>query len=220
VSFIVPFPPSGGKVTHSFLSIATSGFSTATTYTFAGMNFGTAFATRYIVACVMWSGGGGLSSCTIGGVSASIIANALNSTSCGMGVAAVPSGTSGTVVANITGGGNANGCVIGLYALNGINSPAASQIMQSTANPPAASLNPQPGSVVIACATGGHVGGCTPSWSGLTGDSQAAFGFSGNGEGGVASAEFVNAPGTFTATCNWLPGTALSAGCFAIFNPP
>lgn len=98
--------------------------SNLTTYTFNTQPFGTAQADRYI--CVAYgarqSGGAGFSSGTIGGVSASKVveSNLANWWPAGMMVAAVPTGTTGTVA--ITFGGTMTECAIAIWAMYGLSS--------------------------------------------------------------------------------------------------
>ncbi len=220
MSFIAPFP-GGGKVTRSFLSAAnTSGTATASSYTFSGLNLGTAFPGRYIVAALSWAAASAtLTSLTIGGVTAAILVQTIapSGGATALCIAAVPAGTSGNVAITLT--GNANGATVALYALKGINAAAASAIASSTMAAPAATLNVRGGGVVIGVATGAsNSGPPSTSWSALTED--AYVNYVANAIRSAASAEFGNGANV-TATCSMsAPLTNSESGCFAAFNPP
>src|SRR4051812_18535293 len=78
---------------------ATSSAPSLATHTYAGVNFGTADATRRIIVQVAWNAIATLSSATIGGVAATTHVNGLgpNLEKISFISALVPTGTSGTI---------------------------------------------------------------------------------------------------------------------------
>ena len=90
---------------------------TAAGYTFSSVSLGAATATREIFVLVGWNQGANqaLTSATIGGVSATIVGQANNSTvvGCALIRAAVPTGATGDVAVNFA--GNVNSCGVGVY---------------------------------------------------------------------------------------------------------
>jgi hypothetical protein len=79
------------------------------TYTFSSVNFGTADANRRIIIGVAHRAGGAISSATIGGVSATILAESISTVGGSTNLLAyisadVPTGSSGTVVINLASG--------------------------------------------------------------------------------------------------------------------
>lgn len=98
----------------------------AITYTFSSQNFGTASGDRLLVCAFSAKGGTStaLTSLTIGGVTASLVASAAGATVddniVALYVAAVPTGTSGSVVATLN-GTNAARAHIALWAITGAN---------------------------------------------------------------------------------------------------
>ena len=91
----------------SFLQ-GTSSTANASTYTFTSVNFGTADSNRRIVVGVALRSGGAfvISSATIGGISATILAQSTANGDCvGYITASVPTETNGTVEIVLTGGG-------------------------------------------------------------------------------------------------------------------
>jgi len=99
--------------------------SIATTYTYTSFPFGTAASDRYIVcrAGSTWQAGGIMTSATIGGVTASIVVHAHGNSGEQDGdifIAAVPTGTSGTIAMTYAGSQARNG--LGCDAMYGISS--------------------------------------------------------------------------------------------------
>lgn len=146
-------------------TIGPSGNTSGTT--FSGVNFGSAFAGRYLLACTGGSTGHGQAASvalTIGGVSATQIitigtAAVAIDTFAGIFLALVPSGTSGNIVVTLV----AN-CGITLYALKALHSATADATATGTTS---ASINAvNSGAVFGAAVSNGS--GAVGSWTGLT----------------------------------------------------
>jgi hypothetical protein len=124
-----------------------------TTYTFSSVSFSTARADRRLVAAVFEQGGAvGISSVTIGGVSASQLVGSGGTTNplVSLWIAAVPTGTSGNVVVQF-GAGTAN-CAIAVWAVYGASSSTAFATATTSAaeNPASESLSVPANGVAIA----------------------------------------------------------------------
>lgn len=168
----------GGKnpITGGFVSAA-NGNNVAS---LAGMSFGTVQADRHIVAVIAASITATITSCTIGGITATLAVAALNTTGGAhvqnnIYIAAVPTGTSGTVA---VGGAGTGGLAVALYALYGLGSATPTTTASSLANPSTMSLASLPaGSFVIA---GSEVFNAINSWSGVTQDQGQVTGSGGS----------------------------------------
>lgn len=140
------------------------------TYNKTGVNFGTAAADRriHIAGAARSSDGGArtISSVTIGGVAATINNQLDNSGSIVWNaVAAVPTGTSGTI--DLVFSGTMGNCDFGSFASYGVVSSTASDGSTSTANPGTFDLDIPAGGIAIAISSV-DVGGATQTWAGLT----------------------------------------------------
>lgn len=148
----------------------------ATTFTFAGQNLGAADVTRRIVVAVTWGDAATaatLSSATIAGVAATLHTPVLGSIAgrCSMISALVPTGTSGSIVINLS-GGTPDRCSIGVYrAINetvatphaeASDTSASSGVFTTTINIPAN------GWVVAVCAPAAAVTPTADTWVGVT----------------------------------------------------
>lgn len=131
-----------------------------TVYTFTTVSFGTADASR-IVAIIV-STQATISSATIGGVSATVV----GSTNCYIIYAAVPTGTSGTVVVTHT--ASTSRCAIRVYrVIPGKSGTPDSSITDGTAATTSSSLAVKKNSVVLVTAGRSSGNGTfTMSWSG------------------------------------------------------
>ena len=207
-------------MSYSFLQ-ATTDTVGATTYTFAGQNLGSAASDRYIVVAVMSRKAGAstsISSVTVGGVTATIVAQTSNTVSntsvTGIAIAAVPTGVTGDVV--VTFGAATARCAIGLYRADNLLSATAHDTDNSTAADPTVNLDiPSSGFAVATGVTG--TGGTGTTWTGLTEDydntmpstrySGASQSFSASESGRAITADF--------------SASTESAGSFAswAFNP-
>ena len=219
-------PTQPSTVTSTFRSNAQSSAS-LTTYSFAGMAFGTASSDRYVVVCVAWyqSAARTLSSVTIGGNAATILTQNTNtvpgvSRGSAICLALVQAGTSGTVSVTLNAG--CATCSVAVYSLTGITSPSASQVASSSANAPSASLTVNQNGAIIAVATTGSLAGASGSWSGgLTTDTNNSY-FTGNQiSRSSGSGNFPEQHIGLSVACSFSgTGVGLSSGSFAVFNPP
>lgn len=136
-----------------------------TTYSFASVDIGTAAANRHVIVGVVSrnaSAARSVSSATIAGISASIVADGVVSNSqAAILIAAVPTGTTGTI--DITLSGASERCGIAVWAAYGLLSAT-----------PVASLNTASGTLDINTSANGIIVAVnlgvsqTPVWSGIT----------------------------------------------------
>ena len=112
-----------------------TGFDTSNVKTLSNVPIGLANASRQVIVCFQTQGANGhtVVSVTIGGVSATIRTTSLGNTTCTIAFAAVPSGTTATVVVT-TSATPGNSAVGGLIAGTFYPSPAALGVSASTAN--------------------------------------------------------------------------------------
>jgi hypothetical protein len=142
------------------------------TYTFSGVSIGTAGANRHVIVGIMSLadnlGVTGISSVTIGGVTATTQV-AVNDTATGsfsaLVIAAVPTGTTGDVVVNMT--TTQARLRIGVWAAYDLTSPTAVTTNQSkNANPSVLNINTQAGDIVVG--VGFNNTASSVSWTGAT----------------------------------------------------
>jgi len=210
----------------SFLQTAVSG-TNAAEYTFSSQSIGAADSDRYIICCVAWraSADTTLSSVSIGGVAATLLANNVNvsggetSGTC-IAVAAVPSGTTGDVVVTI--GATALRCGIALYRAVGLGTPTVPHdTLTSDADSPTGTIDIPNNGLCIGIAYNASQDTNAVSWTGLTEDFEASI------EGGGDFNEFSGAQLlpeagyqlnlTVTATYS-LPNPNLSSGSFVSWD--
>jgi len=209
-------------VTSDFLQ---GGVDTAdlTTYTFSAANLGTADAARYIVVCFHQRAAGTptLSSASIGGVSATIVAQATLDTGGGASnttaivIAAVPTGTTGDIVATWSAG--AVRCAYQAYRLVGISSATASDTDTSVAaGDPTVNLDIPAGGWTVGGAISGTGSVAGPvTWTGITEDDDTNL---------ETSCTVTSANGDFATTQTGLALTAdytspsFSVGVFASWD--
>lgn len=106
---------------------------TQTTYSYTGVSFGTANTTRCVIAFILGyngsTGGRTLSSCTLGGVTATIVAQQTTGSGLSLitaiAIARVPTGTTGTVSTSYSNSMNQNS--VRVYSYNDIISTTAVQ---------------------------------------------------------------------------------------------
>lgn len=176
-----------------------------TSYNFTSFNFGTAQSDRLIVVAYSGSRGGvvGLSSSTIGGISAAPIGEVTTIFGSayvvvGLVAAVVPTGTSGTI--NIRYTNTAAKCGIGAWALMNLTS---STVAETTGNLSLGgsmdlSLNTQIGDLIVGSA---YVNAITSfSWTGLTEDFDGTIDSNGRQTGASAIASTAATPRTISVS--------------------
>lgn len=136
-----------------------------TTYTFTSQNLGTANANRYIAVCTTQRSSPTLSSVTIGGVSATIVAQANNTGNvAGIAIALVPTGATGDIV--VTWGSSGLNCAISVYQIDNLLSATPFHSITDITASPSINLNIPASGIALGFAT---VQNSSPmSWSGLT----------------------------------------------------
>lgn len=150
-----------------------------TTYTFTSQSFGAAHGKRYMLAfvCGTHTSSRTVSSVTIGGISATVqgsqVEGGSGGTTCmsGLYLAAVPTGTSGTV--EVTWSSGVSRCGIIIYRLVGINPTAYDTGSDITVSADAVSdtMNVTAGGVIIGGVVHrGTVTARTTSWTNVTED--------------------------------------------------
>lgn len=194
-----------------------------TTYTFSGQSLGAAASDRHIIVEINARSGGArtLDSVTIGGVSATINVNIVNSaggntTLSAISIANVPTGTTGDIVAVFSAA--MARCGYGAYRATDLASSTPDDTGSSTANAPTTTLNvPADGFAVggIYAVTGSDG---SISWSGLgeNYDEEVGGTTSGTGRHSGAKTYFASEQVgiTITATPNDTSNAA-NAGAFA-----
>jgi hypothetical protein len=139
-----------------------------TTYTFSSQALGTASADRKIIVGVSTNSTPGrtVSTLTVGGVSATLVARQTSSNGeemLEMWEAEVPTGTTGDVV--VTWSTACDRCGIGLHSVYGAATLYA-DVYSDNADPMNASINVPAGGIVVGCAGWSAVGSAT--WTGVT----------------------------------------------------
>ncbi len=140
------------------------------TYTFSGVSIGTAGANRHVIVGIMSIdsslGATGISSVTIGGVTASIqkTYNDADGTYAALTIAAVPTGTTADIVFNMT--TTQARLRIGLWAAYDLTSLTAVAVAQSGDDPSVLNLNVQAGDIVVG--VGFNNTAASSSWTGAT----------------------------------------------------
>lgn len=145
------------------------------TYTFASQNLGTAAAGRYIIVCVeaRASASRTLDAVSVGGVSATIVASlgfSGGQNRIGIAIAAVPAGTTGTVV--VTFSVAMLRCAIQLYRVVGLDSGTPSGTWSNAVLNPQVSVDIPAGGFGVACALA-QSSTAAATWAGLTEDYDA-----------------------------------------------
>lgn len=165
----------GALPTLSYEDSGSDSGTAASTRTVSGLDFGTPAPRRFLVATVTLVTPAAITAVTIGGVSATIVAQATaNVTRVGIAIALVPTGSSGNVA--VTAGATYATLAVGLYALTGLQS--ATPYDTATASSPLSdssslnlSLDVPANGLVVAVEQNGQVGGGSAgneSWSGLS----------------------------------------------------
>ena len=169
-----PISATQAAVSRMFGSGANTGTSGQTAWTSSTLTFPTPATNRYLVAAIGFSSAGTPGAVSIGGVSATQTAqihNGATSTGAYVYTAAVPSGSSGTVVVTWD-GANQFTASAEVYALFFNHSITPSST--STASGTSASITVLDNSVTIAVAING--GSAAQSWTNLTSDDAQAWG--------------------------------------------
>lgn len=181
----------------SFLQAATPDASDLTTYTFASQNIGAAASDRLvIVAYSSINGNGtgvGISSVTIGGVTATIAHSSGTNVSAGLAWALVPTGTTASIVLTFAIG--QTNCVAATYRLTGQQSSTAFDTDTPAGGATAArsaSIDVPAGGCVIASAGEAAV---SMTWTGATEDQDSS-----NGSSASKTSATAITPETITAT--------------------
>lgn len=158
----------GADAEVSFLQTAFDNAS-ASTYTFASQNLGTADSGRYIVVGCSGRVGSAISSITVAGATATIVetTNPGGANIYGLAIAYVPTGTSGDVV--ITFGSTQARCGIAMWRLVNLDSATPHDTLSAVGNDPTGTIDVPDGGVLIAYSANGG-GLSVNSWTGVTED--------------------------------------------------
>lgn len=184
-----------------------------TTYTFAGLSIGSTTVGRKVVAVFTARSGSSisLSSCTIGGVSATCTTLVTGNSAIAIAVADLTSGTTADIVP--TWSAAAARCAVAVYAMYGAASNTPSATGSDTTDPFTYSLTCAAGSVVFGGATDADA--TTFTSTNLTEDVDSTTNYDGQTYS-FSSAEFATAQSGLTLTMD--PASSLSgAGGFAVF---
>lgn len=136
-------------------------------YTFAAQNFGAAATNRYIIAVINMDGTDGVTSVTIGGVAATVVATAVTGSLyvSSIAIALVPTGATGDVVIDPLASGTQ--CQVSLYRATNLVSATPIATTTSSSSNPTLNINVQAGGFAVAGGINNN-GGAGVSWSGLT----------------------------------------------------
>ena len=151
----------GSKPPTGFYTATSVQNANASTFNFAGTNIGAESARRHVI--VAYRGTGIVSSCIIGGVTAT----ALSTFGPNFYIAAVPTGTTATITINVT-VALAHTITITVWAAYDLRSATAVAVATSTASPAVLDLTVPNRGLVFGLACGGNTAGVT--WTGATED--------------------------------------------------
>lgn len=173
------FVVDGAFASGSFLQSTSSG-TDLQTYTFSSQNLGTASSDRYILVAIVARDSENnisINSLTVGGVTATISTQAArndtsNSSLVGIGIAAVPTGTTGDVVVQFN--TTVLRCGIALYSATALN-PTYYGKSSVALNDPSTTVNVPANGYVLAVGTTASAT-ATATWTGLTENVDAAVG--------------------------------------------
>lgn len=171
----LPVPAEAGGI--SYLQQVASG-TDASSYTFSSQSLGTAAADRYIVVVVnaRTLAGTALSSITVAGVTATLGVNYTRAGSAqiaAIGVAAVPTGTTGDIVLNFNGTMRRAG--YGAYRVTGLSSATANDTATDDSDPADFLLDIPAGGFGVGVCGDATTGGATYTWTGLDEDFDAVL---------------------------------------------
>jgi hypothetical protein len=196
----------------AFLQSAESG-TDASSYTFSTQNIGVAATDRHIIVATIARGASQtLTGVTIGGVTATSVANNSNDGSiAALFIAAVPTGTTGDIV--LTFSGTMIRAADGAYRATGLGSATPTDTGVSSANAPTTDLDIAAGGFGIGTA---FSGGTAPTftWTGLTENFDAGWAENSDTAYTGAMEEFATAQTGLTITAD--SGTGVTnSGAFA-----
>ena len=186
--------------------------SDSTTYTFTNRAIGSADSNRIVVVSIhtIDTGANSVSSATIGGISATIVANAqhnpTNFAVSSLFYAVVPTGTTATIVANLA--ASAFRCYAGVWTIYGALSSSPRDFGTATGNPSAVSgIDVPAGGVVVAAASVQNPGVTGITWTNASDAAGSGFDVAGedaNERYSGASAAFSSQQSgiSITATAN------------------
>jgi hypothetical protein len=200
--FVPMFIDGGIPVTATYVSNY-GNEANASTYTATAQAIGTAATGRYIVVCINASSNanfGTISTCTIGGVSATKLAStrdSITNSDFAIFAALVPTGTTADIVTTLSGSPDRFGlCVFSLYGWEGV---IKSTLTVGTAGTSmSGSVTSYPGSVIIGMAGSQEAANGLWTWTNLTEDADLTL--TGNGSITVAHAEALSSSTTVTAS--------------------
>jgi len=166
-------PASAAVVTGSFASSGvTSLESNATSFTFSGVDLGTAASNRHIVIAAVTAAGSASNgaSVTVGGASASLVirASGADNTRAELWIASLPSGTTGDVV--IVWSVAKDRCGYAAWAMYGANATASDTATDSDTTPSFTIDVPANGYLIAGAGFNGPSSVPTATWTGVTED--------------------------------------------------
>lgn len=218
MTFIAPFPGGINTIIATFRDNDQDAVA-RTNYTFTGMSFGPAAATRYLIALANWSGSAAFQSINallIAGNAATQIGSTVTSSdgrnSLAMFRLLVPTGTSGDVEMQLSGGSTFGTMVI--YSLTG-RATITPSITPSTASSPTATKTVPVGGAAIAGAITLSGSPGAANWTNLTEDCDNPV--TSTRRRSTASRNTTPGLPSLAMTCSFGGGT--SAGLFATFAP-
>lgn len=191
-----------------------------TTFTFNGVNFGTAAAGRYLIVAVSGravSNSPTITGITIGGVSATIaiqVRDVAGLNIQAIAIAAVPTGTSGTVV--VTFDQTLTNCDIAMYSTSDVGSVTAFDTGSSTADPGNILLDIPAGGIALALAKS-DAGTGTCAWTNLT-ERYDQLDANGNNISGASDA-FASAQTNLSITADFSAAAVRPIMAAASFSP-
>lgn len=143
------------------------------TYTFTGTSIGTASADRLVVVCAMINARSvepySISSITIGGTAANIVVSSSLGRNSAIGYLLVPTGTTATIVVNLSGSGTPGRCIAGIFTVTGYTNAVPEFVGSAYSDTNVASLtipaNVSSGAGLVACCYIGNNGTSGGTWS-------------------------------------------------------
>lgn len=195
----------------------------STTHSHTSLSFGAAAANRHIIVCVSYEHADNrtISSMTVGGVySATRAAQSTASAAqanCEIWIAAVPTGTSGTVA--VTFSGSTSRSAVSLYRAIGLSSatPTATAADNAhTANLMDVSLNTPSGKSIVIATVCDRISGQSVTYAGVTGGADFVYDSGAHHSSGSHLSTGAETPRTVTGTFGVTPNNERS--CSAVFQ--